>query len=145
MSSQSNFTSRYGTATIDNERLYRFLSDMRNFSSVAQKSRIDRWQAEEGSCSFEIPVAGEVRVSLAEARPYNLVSYKGEAFRDTPFVIDIEMENLSPGETGFRIVLNAALNPMLRVAVKGPINEFLGKLVSEIERFDRWDEITEDT
>jgi hypothetical protein len=39
------------------------------------------------------------------------------------------------------VVLSADLNPMMKMVVKKPIEQFLEKLIEEMEKFREWNDI----
>jgi hypothetical protein len=40
-----------------------------------------------------------------------------------------------------KVILTAVLNPILKMMATGPIGNFLESLVTEMEKFDRWNTV----
>jgi carbon monoxide dehydrogenase subunit G len=145
MTEESEFISRTGSIGARPEEVFSFAADMRNFTRFTGSENISDWNAERDSCSFEIPMGGKVRVSVTEREPFSKIRFEGQAMNSVEFRLWIQLKEADDGTTRFRLVLRAVLNPLFKMMVSGKINEYLEKLIGEIERFSDWTDVAEDT
>ncbi|MBM3420882.1 MAG: hypothetical protein FJY11_07085 [Bacteroidetes bacterium] len=145
MAEVSEFISRTGTARAAPGVFFSFAGDFRNFSRFIPEENVSDWQAGRDSCSFEISPLGKASVSITERKPLSLIKYEGEAISSVPFKIWLQMTDPGDAATRFRIVLRTELNPFFRMMASGAIEQYLSRLVDEIESFSGWDDITEYT
>lgn len=145
MSTETEFTSPAGTIRLSCDKVYNFVSDIRNFSRFIPADSVTDWVADADSCSFEISPVGEATVKITERIPPTVVKFEGVALQNTKFRLWVQMKESEPSVTRFRIVLKAELNPIYKLLAGKPINDFLERLVSQIEKFDGWDEVITDT
>jgi hypothetical protein len=145
MSSESEFISPAGTINAGSALVYKFVSDIRNFSRFIPEETVKNWVADPDSCSFEINPVGSVNVKVTERTPDSLVKFEGVALQNTGFRIWVQMKEAEPSVTKFRIVLRADLNPFYKMMASNAITGFLAKLVDEIEKVEGLDELISDT
>lgn len=145
MSTETEFTSPSGTIAQNCDKVYNFVSDIRNFSRFIPADSVTNWVADADSCSFEISPLGEATVKITERTPSTVVKFEGVALQSTNFRFWVQMKESEPTVTRFRIVLKAELNPFYKLLAAKPINNFLESLVGQIEKFDGWDEVLTDT
>ena len=145
MSSEAEFVSPAGTINAGTTLVYNFVSDIRNFSRFIPEETVKNWVVDADNCSFEINPVGSVTVKLTEKNPTSLVKFEGVALQNTGFRIWVQLKEAEPSVTRFRIVLRAELNPFYKMMASNAINNFLEKLVKEIEKVEGWEGFTSDT
>lgn len=141
MANLSHFESRSGQLTCSAEELYRFVTDIRNFERFAPHGTINNWQAEKGSCSFTVSMIGPVGLRLAETEINNKVVYKGDALKKNDFSLVLNISSGINNSAEVKVLLNADLNPMLKMVAAKPITQFLETLINEMEGFKEWRDI----
>lgn len=143
MSDRLKIVSRTGKADEKCEPIYSFLTDMRNFRRFIPEKIFTDWEAEKERCSFVVSPVGKAEMELAERDENKMVRYDGTGMNGTGFSIWIQLKEGTGRETYFRITLKAGLNPFVAAMAKKPLNDFLEKLVSGIEKWSDWDNLTE--
>jgi hypothetical protein len=137
----SFFESRHGTVSCSAEEVYYFVTDIRNFERFVQKGTLNNWNAEMEHCSFSVPMMGSVTVRIAEKEKFNKVVYEGDAFKKNDFSLTLKMIDNVKNKAEIHVALSADLNPMMKMMAKKPIEQFLDKLIDEMEQFRGWKEI----
>jgi hypothetical protein len=145
MADETEYISRPGTISAPAAKVFRFVRDIRNFGRFVPQDTFKKWEADADSCSFEISPLGKASIAIAERDPESKVKYEGSAFNNTSFRLWFQFREPEEGVTRFRIVIRADLNPFYKLMANGPVNEFLEKVVSEIENYNDWDEVFTDT
>jgi carbon monoxide dehydrogenase subunit G len=143
MSEGLKLESRTGRAGEKSGPIYNFLTDMRNFGRFIPGEVITEWEAERERCSFVVSPVGRAEMTLAERDENRMVKYEGTGLNGTGFTIWIQLKEGQESETHFRITLKAGLNPVIAAMAKKPLNDFLEKLVTGIEKWSDWDTLTE--
>lgn len=145
MGTETEFISPTGTIKHDCDKVYNFVSDIRNFSRFVPDDTVTNWIADADSCSFEVSPMGIAEVRITERTAPKLVKFEGVALQNTNFRLWVQMSECNPSETKFRIVLKAELNQFYKLIASKPVNNFLERLVDQIEKFEDWHEIAKDT
>jgi carbon monoxide dehydrogenase subunit G len=135
----SRYESRTGLLSYSSKTVFRFVSDPRNFERFIPVDKVSGWSADRDSCSFNVPMAGKVSARIAESEPFSRVVFSGDALNDTNFSVSLLLHAGGEAETEVRVILEAGLNPLLKMVAHKPIIEFLEVLIREIENFRDWD------
>jgi carbon monoxide dehydrogenase subunit G len=141
MSDPSYFESRTGKLSCSAKEVYNFVTDIRNFERFIPEGKIEDWHAEPGSCSFRVPMIGTVSVELVEKEMYNKVVFKGNALKNNDFTLQLEIFSSDNVPSEVKVLLNADLNPVLKMMASKPVSQFLEKLIDEMESFNDWKNI----
>lgn len=138
MTDLSYFESRKGSLTCTAQECFSFTTDLRHFKGLIPNNTINNWKAEKESCSFTVSMLGTVSVRLTDKEMYKRVVYKGDALKKNDFelVLNISGEGAQPADVN--VILNAELNPMMKMIAAKPIEQFLEMLINEMEKFKGW-------
>jgi hypothetical protein len=139
MVTNSKFESRTGRLSCTDIELFGFISDIRNLGQFIPENSITNWNATADSCSFNVPSLGVVNSRITERNPYSSVGFSGEALQMNDFMIDVQIGKDMNNMAEVKITLLADLNPFLKMMASGPIERFLEILISEMEKFEKWD------
>ena len=143
MDKMSKFESRTGRVNVSSKTIFGFITDMRNFKQFLPGKNLSNWQADNDSCSFEVSPIGKAHMKIVDTDPYKTVKYGGDGLNNTRFFLWIQLKEVSDSDTRVKITIMADINPMIKMMASGPINDFLDKLVSGMEVFDKWDILKE--
>jgi carbon monoxide dehydrogenase subunit G len=113
------------------ERIFRFLSDFRNFDRVMPPD-IKDWQSDENSCSF-IVKGQRAGLQFVDKEPFKTLKLSGSDQTPYDFNFWIQLKNLSNSETALKMTIKADLNMLLRTAVKKPLKQFLDQLADQLK------------
>jgi hypothetical protein len=143
MSELSRYESRTGKLSITAEECFTFVSDIRNFERFIPQEPVSNWQSDRDSCSFSVSMLGTVSIHIVQKEEFCKVVFKGDALKKNDFELVLHiLENINK-IVDVKVVLNAELNPMMKMIAAKPIAQFLEMLISEMENFRGWNEIKE--
>lgn len=111
-------------------QVYGVLSDFRNFTPIVQ-GKVDDWQATEDSCSFKVK-GFTVRLSIVDKQPGSFIKLKGEDGSPLDFTFWIQMKEVSPYDTRFRLVLHAELNMMMKMMVGSKLKDGIEQMAQQM-------------
>jgi hypothetical protein len=138
MSDLSYFESRTGKLTCNAEEIFAFVTDIRNFERFIPVGIISNWIAEKETCSFSVSMLGTVSVRLAEKERYTKVVFSGDALKKNDFLLTLNIKDNVTDHAEVMILLSAELNPMMKMMAGKPIEQFLERLINEMESFRDW-------
>ena len=141
MTDLSFFESRHGTLSYSAKEAFEFVTDIRNFERFIQKGTINNWKAEKEFCSFSVSMLGTVALRIAEKEEFKRVVYNGDALKKNDFILALSMIDNINNKADVSIVLSADLNPMMKVMAAKPIEQFLERLIYEMEQFRGWNDV----
>jgi carbon monoxide dehydrogenase subunit G len=138
----NNFESRDGRVNVNEEVIFKFVTDIRNFERFIPGDKVKNWHATKELCSFEVPYAGKTGFNIAQKIPYSEVDYCGKGM-NTDFTFKIWILKDIDNKSIVKIIIGAEINPVLKMMVSKPLEEFLEKLISEMEQFAEWEKTIE--
>ena len=111
--------------------LYAFLGDFSRFKDL-MPPQVTKWQSTEDTCSFNIQGMADIDLRMAEKLPYSLIRITSEGRTPFPIALVWRFEEVPSGaNTG--LTIEAELNPMLSMMVKGPLHNFVNILVKKLK------------
>lgn len=144
MAAHSTFVSRTGKLTCTPSEIFDFVTDIRNLRQfIPENAGISAMNVEKESCSFKIESLGEVNVHISEKEPLKKVVFNGTLFQANDFSLRMDIDENNPGRADVVLNVSAELNPLLRMMVSGPVQNFLARMIDEMEKFDGWTRVSE--
>jgi hypothetical protein len=140
MELNSKYISRKGVLSCTGDEFFGFISDIRNFKQFIPEGNIKNWHATSDSCSFGVPPLSTVTVRLSEKIPFSSVSFSGDVLQKNDFNLKVGIINNENKLAEVSLILAVDLNPVLKMMASGPIEKFLETLISEMEKFDKWNQ-----
>jgi hypothetical protein len=141
MDNLSHYESRRGTLSCTSREVFDFVTDIRNFEQFIPQNSISNWQSDRESCSFNVSMVGTVNVRLAKKEAHSKVIFNGDALKKNDFALILNISEGSDSMADIKVLLEAELNPMLKMMANKPIIQFLEILVREMENFRGWKNI----
>lgn len=141
MSNMSVFESRTGILSCNPLELYSFIGDIRNFERFVPHDKINGWNAAKDSCSFSVTGLGVVNVAVSDRKEFTEVIYKGKALTNNNFTLNVGIDEDNDHRATVKVILEAELNPMLKMIASSPVKQFLELLINEMEKFRDWHDI----
>ena len=131
---ETKIESRVGTIASSEERIYNFLSNFNNFKQFIPDDKVQDFQSTEDSCQFSVPNMGKVGLRIIEKIPYNTVKISGDGMANQQFNLWVQLKQVTESDTKVKLTIKAELNPMLKMMVTKPLQNFVNKLVEAMEK-----------
>lgn len=129
--------SKIGSSTYSEDRIYKFVSDFRNFNNFIPKEKVSNWEAEPDTCSFTIDILGKVGLKIVERVPSKLIKISSEtSISQYNFNLWIQIKSSDFKKSHVKVTIEPLLNKVLVQMVKGQLKQFVDSLIDEIEKFD---------
>jgi len=128
----TSFKSDKITINKASEDVFAFLSDFNNFEKLMPE-QVTNWQSTNESCSFTIKGMADLAMKMGQRTEFSQITYNSEG--DKPFSFDLNMHfnALDTEQTETQIILNADLNPMLKMMAGRPLQNFVNLLVNKLK------------
>jgi carbon monoxide dehydrogenase subunit G len=140
--SVSNYESRQGFLKCGVDKVFAFITDFRNFGKLVENNNVANWQADKESCGFNFAMLGAVSVKLSEKEQSSKVVYQGTGAGNIDFTITVLLDDNGTESSKISVNLSAYFNPIMKMMADKPVKMFLDKLISEVENFNEWDNVT---
>jgi carbon monoxide dehydrogenase subunit G len=131
---ETKFESRIGTILSSDEKIYNFLSNFNNFKSFIPSDKVEKFESSEDYCKFSVPGIGDVGLRIVNREPYKTIKVSGDGMANQKFFLWIQLKQITETDTKIKLTMQAGLNPMLKMMVSKPLQEFLNKLVDAMEK-----------
>lgn len=141
MSPVTEYTSRKGEVPCGDADLYAFLTDMRNLRTAVPDGMLTDWEATEDHCSFRVEKAGRFTVSLSEALPHSMISYKADNFLTGKIDIRISIEYITGIRSAFQITAGINMNPLMRMIAGDSAGKYLDSLIDAVESYEEYHKV----
>jgi hypothetical protein len=141
MDDLSHYESRTGILSCTSGEVFDFVTDIRNFEQFVPQGTMYNWQAEKEACSFSVPMVGTVSFRLIRKEPFKKVVFSGDALKKNDFSLILHIINNTDNVAEVKVLLEAELNPMLKMMANKPVIRFLEILIREMENFRDWKNI----
>ena len=128
--------SKIGKLGYSDEAVYNFLTDFNNFKNLIPADKVSNWKSDENSCSFSVNPIGETGIKIIEKDPFKLVKLKSLESDKFNFTFWVQLKMLEEKDTRIKLTLEADLNPMVQMMAKKPLQEFLDKLIDQLEKYN---------
>jgi carbon monoxide dehydrogenase subunit G len=113
------------------EEIYNFLSDFNNFEKLMPE-QVTNWKATNESCSFTIQGMADLAMKMGENTEFSKITYVSDG--NKPFAFNLNTHIISNSENSeTQIILNADLNPMLKMMASRPLQNFVNLLVNKLK------------
>jgi carbon monoxide dehydrogenase subunit G len=127
----ATFKSEKVTINTTSKSLFDFLSNLNNLEGLMPLDKISEWQSTETECSFKIPNLGKIGFkhdTFTEPSQIKLVSLS-----DKPFGFSMDFNITENGDsTSAQIIVDANLNPMLKMMVEKPLTAFFNGIAKKL-------------
>ncbi len=129
----SKVESKTGKINLPNERIYDFLSDFNNFSSILPPGKVQNWSAGTDSCRFTVEGIGDASLRITDKNPHSLIQITADPPTPISFLLSLYLKKIDSSSTEINIVLEPDANPLVMAMLKAPLQEFVDKLIDQAE------------
>jgi len=141
MSDLSHYESRSGRLSCTSGEVFDFVTDIRNFEQFIPDGTINNWESGKDTCSFSVSMVGTINIRIVKKEPCTKVIFKGDAFKENDFSLVLNINNSPDNIAEVKVMLEAELNPVLKMVADKPLIQFLEMLIREMENFRGWKDI----
>ncbi|MEA1877998.1 MAG: SRPBCC family protein [Bacteroidota bacterium] len=132
----TDIVSKQGKIEASEEKLFEFLSDLRNLDSFIPHEKVQNWESDEESCSFTVPQVGQLSLRITAKEPHKMIKVEPEG-GSTPFSFSffVQIKQVDENDTRMKLTLRAELNVMMKTMFAGPLKKGLDQIVDTLSGF----------
>jgi carbon monoxide dehydrogenase subunit G len=131
---ETKFESRIGKIASSDEKIFTFLSNFNNFRNFLPPDKAADFESTEEQCKFNVPPVGKLTLKVVEKEPFSTIKIMGEGMGNQQFFMWVQLKMVEPGDTRVKLTFKADVNPMIKMMISKPIQDFLDKLVDAMEK-----------
>jgi len=116
------------------EFVFNTLSDFRNFNGLVNMvpdGQLTDWQADENSCRFKVK-GFDVGLKFVEKEPFKTIKLTGDGKVPFEFFFWIQLKEVAPYDVRMKLTLHADLNFMMKMMLKGKLQEGVDQMADQI-------------
>jgi len=126
-------TSKTGTAKANQETVFNYLTDFRNFAHLLPSEKLDDIEITEETVKFTLPGLGLVGLKIAGKEPYKQLIIDAIEGTAADFTFWVHIDELAPGKSNVYLDLHANLNMFIEMMAKSPLQQFLDLMIDKME------------
>lgn len=130
---ESKFESRVGKILANQERVYQLIADFSNLQGMIPADKVKDFTSDTDSCSFTVDKLGKFGMHIIEREPNKQIKVASDPTVPFKFNLWIQLKEVDESDTRVKVTLKANLNPIMKMAAKKPLTEFVEMLVSRLE------------
>lgn len=127
--------SKIGKIAAQDEKVYGFITDFNNFKHLIPEGKVKNWKSDENSCSFTVDPIGDIGFKIIEKQPFSLVKLTNQDGSKIDFSFWVQLKQVESNDTHVKLTMDVKLNPFMEMMAKKPLQEFLDKLVNQMELY----------
>ena len=130
----SKIESKIGILKQPAEKIFTYISNFDNFSSLIPEDRIKDFESSGDSCRFTVDGIGHGGLKIIEKDPYKLIKISSDEQTSFDFLLWIQIREIEPGDSRIKITTQVNINPMMASMVNKPLKNFVDTLVEQAEK-----------
>jgi carbon monoxide dehydrogenase subunit G len=132
----TTFESKVGAVPENDQKIFHFLSDLRNLGNIIPADRIKNWKAETETCHFSVDGLGEAGLKIIEKEPFSVIRLAGDGPYNIDFSLKIIIHQVGEKDSRIKLVLEAELSPMIKILIDQAAEVALDAIVDHLARID---------
>ena len=128
--SKLEIVSKIGKIQNQQERIFNFLSDFRNFDRIVP-TETEGWSSTEDTCRFKVK-GQNIGLEIMDREPFKTIKIRSSDDSSLPFLFWIQLVEKDAYDTRVRLTLHAEVNMMMKLALKNQLKKALDQLVDQM-------------
>jgi len=128
--------SKTGIANGNQETVYNYVSDFRNFSHMLPADRLSNMEVTSDVIRFDISGLGTVGLKIAEKKPYTQLVITGTEDSAADFTFWLNIATISDNRSQVNLTLQANLNMFMEIMAKGPLQQFTNLIIDKLSTME---------
>jgi len=113
------------------EDIYNFFSDFSKFAQLVPRDQIEDFTATADECTFTVKGIG-MGIQILNREPFSMIKYMGIGKLPFEFLFWVQLKQVAPCDTRMRLVLHVKMNMMMKMMLKGKLQEGLDSFADKV-------------
>ena len=122
--------SKIGKIQNQQERIFKFLSDFRNFDRLVPPET-ENWSSTEDTCRFKVK-GQHIGLEIMDREPNKTIKIRSSDDSALPFLLWIQLLEKDAYDTRVRLTIHSEVNMMMKLAIKKQLKKALDQLVDQM-------------
>lgn len=134
----TTYESKIKTIRSTQENIYTTLSDLNNLEQVKDRisnDKIKDFSFDTDTISISINKIGTITLKIIDRDPFKTIKFSSNGNPAEAFLW-IQLKEVADHDTKMKLTLKAKLNPMIKMMLKGKLNDFLDKLADSLTKLN---------
>jgi carbon monoxide dehydrogenase subunit G len=127
-----NIESKSGLVKGNQEAVYRYISDFRNFARMLPAEQLRNLDITGDTLRFSIDGLGNVGLKITERTPCSQLVITGTEDSSADFTFWFNITAISDNQSRVNLILQANLNMFLEMMAKGPLQQFVDLMIDKL-------------
>jgi carbon monoxide dehydrogenase subunit G len=109
------------------QEAFAFFSEIHNLGRILPE-QVEGFKAEQDECTFTIKGMATLGLKIQTLQPYSAVVFASHGKVPFPFTLRIDITTTGPDKCSVQLLMDADMNPMLKMLAERPLGNFLNML-----------------
>lgn len=132
----SRIESRIGTVKSSDEKIFSFISEFSNFTRLIPYEKVENWEADADTCSFNIAGLGKAGLRIIERAPYKLIKIVADDKTPVGLTMWVQLKQIAENDTKVKITLDPSINKLMMTMFRKHLQDFVDELINQIEKYN---------
>jgi carbon monoxide dehydrogenase subunit G len=124
--------SRKGNIASPADKVFAYLSDLRNYHELLPQDKVENFEAEEDSCTFKIKGATTIGFKRTNTLPNKSIHLISTENSPIDFRLDLKL-NEQEGSTEGDLTFESKVNPFVKMMIEKPLTSLFDHMVGRVE------------
>lgn len=127
----ATFSSKKVAVTASSNDIFNFLSDLNNLQKLMPEDKIDQWQSDVETCSFQIKGLAKIGMKLDSSEENKLIHIVSNGKNPFDFTLDIHLKE-QDSVTESQLVFEGKMNAFMKMMAEKPLTNFFNLLADNL-------------
>ncbi len=128
--------SKTGIAKGNQETVFNYIADFRNFSGLLPQDRLNNLQITQEKIVFDIQGLGTVGLEIKDKQPCSMLTVGASEDSSADFTFIVYIQESEKNISEVKLKLNANLNMFLEMMARNPLQQFVDLMVDKLSEVD---------
>jgi len=128
----ATFSSKTVAVNAPASDIFTFLSDLNNLQKLMPEDKIDQWQSDAESCSFQIKGLAKIGMKLHSTDEHKNIHIVSNGKNPFDFTLDIHL-NDKGSTTDSQLIFDGNMNAFMKMMAEKPLTNFFNLLADNLQ------------
>lgn len=116
--------------------IFEFLTDFKNFKDIMPEDKVENFEYDSQSCSFNIRGVTPLKVKLKDKQPYSLVVFESEGLAKFNFLLEAELIGNAENTGECSVKLHGDINPFIKMMAEKPLGQLVNTMSLKLSQLN---------
>lgn len=116
------------------KHIYEFLADFKNFAAIMPEDKVENFECDAESCSFNIRGVTPLKVKFKEKKPYSRIIFESEGLAKFNFLLEAELSGAAEQTGQCTVKLHGDINPFIKMMAEKPLTHLVNTMALKLSQ-----------